>query len=377
MTKKFLIEGWRFLPHSYAVANMWQCLELVKRNLEVYHNDVPFFNKNWQTRKNLISPYADNIMSTIQHLNDISLADIVYRISYPYNFTPVNNKKLFIFATSEALQITPKMIEGNKELRSAHAESKAVIITTSQWSLKGFLRYGADPERIKVIPLGVDTSFFKPLSLQDKNVFRKKFNWKNNFVFLNISSLTPNKGIIFLLRAFSEVRKSYPQAILCLKGSNNLYNSFERLHHLASLLTPEEIGLIAPNLVFYGDDFSVSEIAALYQAADAYVSPYQSEAFNLPVLEAAACGLPVICTSNGSTDDFTNETFAKKIQSKLYDFGNEGIGLSPDLNHLIFLMKEMIENKTFIENAKESGSAFVQNSYTWKHVIDKLLMLTD
>jgi glycosyltransferase involved in cell wall biosynthesis len=40
-------------------------------------------------------------------------------------------------------------------------------------------------------------------------------------------------------------------------------------------------------------DMSPETMAALYNAADAYVSPYISEAFNMPVLEAMACGVPV------------------------------------------------------------------------------------
>ena len=47
------------------------------------------------------------------------------------------------------------------------------------------------------------------------------------------------------------------------------------------------------------------------QAADVYVSPYHAEGFNLPVLEAVACGIPVVVSAGGSTEDFTHPAFAR------------------------------------------------------------------
>ena len=54
-----------------------------------------------------------------------------------------------------------------------------------------------------------------------------------------------------------------------------------------------EMDKITSKLIYVGDTLSFVQLAKLYQAADAYVSPYLAEGFNLPVLEAAACGLPV------------------------------------------------------------------------------------
>ena len=53
------------------------------------------------------------------------------------------------------------------------------------------------------------------------------------------------------------------------------------------------------NLRYNGAPLSFREMALLYQAADVFVSPYRAEGFNIPALETAACGLPVICTRGG------------------------------------------------------------------------------
>ncbi|MEG4807439.1 glycosyltransferase family 4 protein [Microcoleus sp. F8-D3] len=68
---------------------------------------------------------------------------------------------------------------------------------------------------------------------------------------------------------------------------------------------------------------SFAQIAELYQAADVYVSPYLTEGFNLQVLEAVACGLPIICTAGGPADDFTSN-FALQIESKFTAVASDG-----------------------------------------------------
>jgi glycosyltransferase involved in cell wall biosynthesis len=82
-------------------------------------------------------------------------------------------------------------------------------------------------------------------------------------------------------------------------------------------------------------------IASMMQAADAYVSPYTAEGFNLPVLEAAACGLPVICTRGGSTDDFVSDDFALRIKSTLVQPRPGVMALEPDRWDLLSLIAKV------------------------------------
>jgi glycosyltransferase involved in cell wall biosynthesis len=117
-------------------------------------------------------------------------------------------------------------------------------------------------------------------------------------------------------------------------------------------------------------------MAALYQAADAYVSPYQAEGFNMPVLEAMACGLPVICTKGGPTDEFTHPDFARRIDSTLVAMKEEDkLRLAPDVDHLIALMADVVGNGAFLEQARTAGPAFVATRFTWTHVVDRLLQV--
>jgi glycosyltransferase involved in cell wall biosynthesis len=116
-------------------------------------------------------------------------------------------------------------------------------------------------------------------------------------------------------------------------------------------------------------------IAGLLRAADLYVSPYRAEGFNLPVLEAAACGVPVICTAGGPTDEFTDESFARRIRSRpaqrrLSD-SVSGDCLEPDSDHLVELMRAALRDRD--GNAAHAAVAHVARDYTWERVTQRLL----
>src|SRR5439155_23180433 len=100
-------------------------------------------------------------------------------------------------------------------------------------------------------------------------------------------------------------------------------------------------------LHYTGDTLHFAYMPTIYQLDDAYVSPYMAEGFNMPVLEAASCGCPVIVTAGGSTDDFTTDDFALRIESTL-KVGLPGPGggypkaqvLNPSLSSLVTQMLE-------------------------------------
>ena len=89
-----------------------------------------------------------------------------------------------------------------------------------------------------------------------------------------------------------------------------------------------------------------AELARLHRASDLYASPYRGEGFNMPVLEAAACGLPLLVTAGGATDDFTRPAFAlyaraeRRVGETGADQGMEGraVHLEPDAEHVAQLL---------------------------------------
>ncbi|MEG4172694.1 MULTISPECIES: glycosyltransferase [unclassified Microcoleus] len=375
---RIIVEGWRFLPHSYAIANQFQLLEMLKYpNLELFHKDIPYLDENWQPATGLLDTNAEAAIKNIPHPSASLQADATLRISVPYNFAPSNTKRTCLFATTEwgILHNENFRITGAASLREGHSNSDIIIITPSQWSKTGFLRSGANPDRTIVIPCGIDPNIYKPLTKSEREALRKQLGW-DGFVFLNIGAGSPNKGIDLLLKAFAVVVESYPEARLVLKGEESIYESDSLIAQNIDELTFDEAEKVLPRMAYIGETLPFAKMAQLYQAADAYVSLYLAEGFNLPALEAIACGLPLICTKGGPTDDFTTPDFAWHVESTFQEGTSNDrpiFRLMPDLEHSIALMKNIIEQPELCDRSREAGPKFVAAGFTWKHVADQLL----
>jgi glycosyltransferase involved in cell wall biosynthesis len=378
--KTLLISGWRALAHSYAVVNQFQCLELLDRSgVELYFEEVPYFSPEWQPVDGLFSPVDERRLRDIPSLPDGLRPDAELRIAYPYDLvTPPRADRVGVFGTAEYKAVQADAIKSGLPLEKMPliADERVSMITPSKWSKAGFEKSGADPESVAVVPHGVDTALFRRPTADERLAARTALGLnEDEFAFLNIGAMSRNKNPAMLLASFGEVLNHYPKARLVLKGSDDLYQSYELLKS-AMAASVEQLGRVLPRLTYIGRSMSFSEMAALYQAADCYVTPYSAEAFNLPALEAAACGLPIICTAGGPTDEFTNSSFARYIKStevvELHG-EQEKTFLRPDPEHLTQLMTEIIEDRAFTVAAAESGPAHVMAGFTWRHAVDRLL----
>ena len=89
-----------------------------------------------------------------------------------------------------------------------------------------------------------------------------------------------------------------------------------------------------------------------------------------------ACGLPVICTAGGPTDEFTHPQCALRIQSTTQEMPIDGetrVALVPDLPDLVAHMLAVKDHPDIAARARIAGPAWVREKHTWKHVVDRLL----
>ncbi len=378
---RLAVEGWRFVPHSYAIVNQFQLLEMQQRpNLELDHVDAPYLN-DWRPLQGLFKPAQEQSLRSFTNNSatvSASAPDARLRIYVPPNLNSTS-ERLYVFGTTEWGKVRNLMLQemAVSSLQSAHASSNATIITPSQWSRSGFIQSGADPDRVVVVPRGVALDIYKPLPEIDRTKWRQQLGWSDSFVFLNVASPFFNKGVHILFKAFAAVVQRYPQARLVLKWTDSVFSSNTTPHQIIDqVLSPADAARVKARFRYIGDALSFEQVALLYQVSDVYVSPYLAEGFNLPVLEAIASGLAVICTKGGPTDEFTTPEFAWQIESTLQSkvFNDEQLFvLQPSVDHLISLMCQSIEQKSFLDRAKLAGPDFAANAFTWKHVVDRLL----
>ena len=375
--KTVIVMGWRFLVHSYAVVNHFQCLELLKRpGLKLYHADAPYYRAEWKPAIGLLPPEQEAALRAIEPPPPGFQADALFHIAYPHFFqaSPLA-KRTFTWVTSEFKRVQESAIATGEKPWHALPKAKSTFIACSNWAAKGFLNSGAPKSKVVVVPCGVDTDIYHPGTPEERAETRRRLGWEGKFVVLNISAITLNKGIDLILKAVAKLAPRHPSLIASIKGSDDLYASGTWLRGNLQRLAPDEQALLQGRIAYQGGSVSVLDIARLYRAADLYISPYRAEGFNLPVLEAAACGLPILCTRGGSTEDFVDDSWCLKVDAKEVPGPYQGVQLEPDLEMLIAQLERAITDEAWRKSASAAGPIWVRERFTWKHTVDKLLKI--
>jgi D-inositol-3-phosphate glycosyltransferase len=149
--------------------------------------------------------------------------------------------------------------------------------------------YGANPDKIGVVPCGVNLELFRPVSRAEA---RRELGFGSEKVVLYVGRLDPLKGPEQLIKAMSLLENGGDSRLVIVGGDeNNLYK--EELLELAGGLG------IADSISFTGP-VRQDRLPGFYSAADVCVVPSYYESFGLVALEALACGSPVVSTDVGA-----------------------------------------------------------------------------
>jgi glycosyltransferase involved in cell wall biosynthesis len=156
----------------------------------------------------------------------------------------------------------------------------------SQAGLERYVHVGAVPRhKICYIPNGVDTERFKP-NLEDRLKVRKELGMEG-FVWLAVGRFDPQKDYPNMLQAFVRVVHKHLNTMLLIAGDGPLRKTMENM--------TRELG-VEKHVKFLGIR---RDIPQLMNAADAYVMSSEWEGMPMVLLEASACGLPIVATNVG------------------------------------------------------------------------------
>jgi glycogen synthase len=148
----------------------------------------------------------------------------------------------------------------------------------------------------------VDTRLFPPVSGSSRSASRGKIGIGDEIVILFVGVIDYRKGVDILLQAFQPIATRYPKTKLLLVGPKNRDDAKAGYYgKIKSLVVDLAIG---DRVDFrpYADD-----VAAYYHAADIFVLPSRQEGMANVVLEAMACGTPVIATRISGTEDIIQD----------------------------------------------------------------------
>ena len=177
----------------------------------------------------------------------------------------------------------------------------------SEYIRRAYIDSGVAEELVHVVPNGVDLDRFSPEGAA----------WElpgaHGTVFLFVGGTIARKGIDVLLRAYSSAFTAADDVTLVLKGFGA--GSFYRGQTNETMVDTFRALPNRPDIVFLDEEVPFERLPSLYRAASVVVQPYRGEGFCLPALEALACGVPVIVTEGGPTDDFTSDACSWRIPS--------------------------------------------------------------
>ncbi|MGA2296552.1 MAG: glycosyltransferase [FCB group bacterium] len=252
------------------------------------------------------------------------------------------------------------------------------VWTPSNFSRQSFVNSGVDFDKVQIIPNGVDPELFTPFG--DKYFIPTK----KKLIFIYVGGTIFRKGIDILLHAYLKSFTDKDNVALFIKDMGG--DSFYR-----GQTAKEQIGKIkqqagTPEIHYYDEYMTEEQIANLYRSCHVFICPYRGEGFSLPTLEAMACGLPVVVTKGGATDDFVDEEVGWLVSSKKrsigtrlgnFNFTGEAFVLEPEVEELISIMKDIYFNPSLIFNKGLKGSYRARTQWTWKRATMKILARLD
>jgi glycosyltransferase involved in cell wall biosynthesis len=169
------------------------------------------------------------------------------------------------------------------------------IVTVSESSRRDIAeQLGVAPERMAVVPVGVDGAVFRPMPDVERVAGR---------IMTTASSDVPMKGLVPLLEALAKVRTERQDAHLVVVG---------RLRDGSTIPAAlDRFGL--EGVVRFVSGLSDQAIVDLYAEAEIAVVPSLYEGFSLPAIEAMACGVPLIATTGGALPEVTGPSGAAAL----------------------------------------------------------------
>lgn len=245
------------------------------------------------------------------------------------------------------------------------------------WTPSAFNRDGLVASGVRrpvhVMPLGVDPNHFHP-------AIRRFPAPGGDFVFLSSFEWGERKQPELLLKAFNDAFRSHEPALLVCKVINRDASVGVRQRVLSLGLSP-----LGGRIAFlHNVELPYHQLGALYRSADCYVSAGRGEGWDMPLMEAMACGLPSIATDWGAHTEFVNEGIAYPLRVRgtvparakcpYYD------GFSwadPDPEHLRHLLRHVYERRDEAAEKGRRAAAEMAERWTWDHAAARIRQRLD
>jgi len=244
----------------------------------------------------------------------------------------------------------------------------------TEWQRKCTIEQGYPADRVKVVHEGVNGNIFKPITgvnplLQKKHFYKKYSIPYDTFTFMIFGRWDYRKFTTEMVQAFCEEFKDDDDVMLILSADNpfsidGMKTAEERMVHHKILSDKIKVVHFPPR----------EDYAKFLQHGNCLLSCSRSEGWNLPLMEALACGTPSIASNWGGHLEFADGIaqlvdVPKELPPKeVFMMDNKhdiGVWGEPDFDHLKKVMRDVYNNYADAKEYTVEKSTYIREKYTW------------
>lgn len=247
----------------------------------------------------------------------------------------------------------------------------------SRWAYDVLVNNGVNSKKIKVIHAGVCPATYNPFY---RKIERKKYDSK--FRFLAVGKYEERKGYTQLFDAFKRSFYNNSDVELIIKADcfANIEPKKQRL-----MATIKELNI--SNIKIADGEYKINDMVNLYNSCDCFVYPSRAEGWGLPLIEAIACGLPVMSTSYSGQQEFLsyiNGYFMpldyKMVQIEqefkklwLIEDAHNAVWAEADPIEMASKMRVMINSHVEWSEKAIVASNIIRSKFSWQNAVDSAI----
>jgi len=271
--------------------------------------------------------------------------------------------------------------------------SLPLMLATSQWVKDTYVRDGVKVDNMKVVPIGCDTDAFRPIPREDPRVaeVRNALGVKpDEKLILTIGGDAASKGAQEVMQALALIDAECPNwKYLCKvwpqpRTSRQLRQDQDLMRQLG----------IAHKVIFASGQFSRNFVPYLINACDIYAAPSRLEGYGMPMIEAQACGKPVLSVAAmGMLDTILHEKtgFLARVAQEITIAGAKltpdmgysrrkdvifpqpkKVAIRADVNDLAHYLKRLLTDDSLCESMGDEGRRNVLEQFHYIEVAERI-----
>jgi phosphatidylinositol alpha-1,6-mannosyltransferase len=238
-------------------------------------------------------------------------------------------------------------------------KSASVIVANSSWtgnlcrSVLHLLDLQQGPEQVRVVPLGTDPNQFRPGI--DSLEVRQRYGLDGHRWLMTVARLTRHKGIDVGLKLLALLQSGYPELAYAVIGSGEELAELQKIAR--SLGVSERVRFLTK--------VPDRDLPALYNCAEIYLGlsrrlPENVEGFGISLVEAGACGIPVVAGRSGGIPDAVRE-------------GETGLLVdSENTEEVSTAVRALLDDPLLARRLGAGGRRAVETHYNWQRVASDL-----